>query len=1008
MNLINKKLIQQKYANYEFPTGNKLQEINILIDRWQRALKDSDLENTKEKSIQGKFLQTFFENILGYDDVASGNVEYTLIQHPRIENNVGEPDGSLGFFTKGIKDTRVVIELKDAKTDLDKKQNREVKQTPIDQAYNYASKEDKCKWIIVSNFKEIRLYSKARSQEYYEKFLILDLLNEQEFKKFYFLLTKDNLINRDGESVIDVLANESTQQEQDITNDYYAKYKDVRLGLLNHLIDNNPEIPPEKLLEKTQKLIDRIVFTLFCEDTTELLPYEIVKKTYERALNSFANSDQRVWNEFKGLFKSIDEGNSRVTPPINAYNGGLFKYDEILDNLVILDDFWKEILELADYDYQTDINVNILGHIFEQSISDLEKIKESVLLATEGGDILTTEDGIPLSVGDKSVLKEKKGRRKKDGIFYTPEFITKYIVENTVGRYLEENPDRLSNIKILDPACGSGAFLNQAHSYLQKEYARRFDEKLQEIRDSGKQNLNLYEDFDPASVNKGILLDNLFGVDLNKESVEITKLALWLKTARKTEPLQNLDKNIKCGNSLIDDPDVVGEKAFAWNAEYKEVLQDGGFDVIIANPPYVNIANIENDKERKYLQDNYSTVQNKSDLYSIFTEKAVQLLKDDGLLGFIFSNSWMGTQSFEKFRKYLLENLEILQLVKLPEKVFSDATVKTVILIAKKRKVNNAEIELVENVNFLFQRMRNSISYSSINEHPAKTFSFERIIKLNGESVLGNEVKFSLGIKTSNDKKFILEYKKDAETYPMVRGRNIQRYVYSYDNEYIWYKPELMKEKVGSGPRHLDYFKVDSKVLIQDVAQKIISCVDRDKILTNDTVTIIYDTGKFSSETIVALLNSKVINNWFKGTYPSGLHIKINQLETIPIPNSLIHYNDQLTQLVKEIEEKIRKYDEDKIKFLQFLEDSYAFKFTENEKKDFTNLGWNILMEKYPKTISSLSIDKREELHIWFKKNVKEIVLQSNEISRVQKTIDNILYDVYNISIIDRDYLDSL
>lgn len=242
MNLINKRLLIQKIQDFEFPVGDKQTNIKKLIDGWQKALKDSDLDKTKEKSVQGKFLQTFFEEILGYTDITTGQGEWTLIQHPRIENDSLEPDGSLGWFTKEEKQTRAVIELKDAQTPLDKKQtSRAGKYTPIEQAYLYSTKYDGCNWIIVSNFKEIRLFNKQKTQEYYEKFDVLALNNDLEFKKFYYLLCKDNFISKDKESVIDVLAKDTTEAEQDITKKFYAEFKQIRLKLFDHLVNNNSE-----------------------------------------------------------------------------------------------------------------------------------------------------------------------------------------------------------------------------------------------------------------------------------------------------------------------------------------------------------------------------------------------------------------------------------------------------------------------------------------------------------------------------------------------------------------------------------------------------------------------------------------------------------------------------------------------------------------------------------------------------------------------------------------------
>jgi hypothetical protein len=601
MNLINPKVLEQRLVNFDFPTGEKANRITKNIIGWQTALKDRDLTKTKEKSVQGLFLQKFFGEILGYSLPTEGEGAWNLIQHPTSEVDAQEPDGALGFFTKEDKVTKAVIELKDAKTSLDKRQSgREKGYTPIEQAYLYATKFDRCNWIIVSNFRDIRLYNKSRTQDYVERFDILELHKEAEFKRFYYLLCRENLIARIKPSVIDDLANDTANASEDITHKFYGEYKNARMALFLHLIEHNPTVSQAILLEKAQKIIDRFIFILFCEDTSSLLPHDTVKDTYNLGMRSHERSDERVWREFKNLFMDIDLGRSDIDPKINKYNGGLFADDKDLNTLSIKDPIWLPLVALNVYDFESELDVNILGHIFEQSISDLETLKTKIPITTKYQDILTTEGGERLlEEQEKFSIFEKKGRRKKEGIFYTPDHITSYMVINTVGRYLDEHPERLETIKILDPACGSGAFLNQAHTHLMNEHKARQEQKL--LADDGKRQLD-FSDINLASINKSILLNNLFGVDLNQESVEITKLSLWLKTARASEPLQNLDKNIKCGNSLIDNP-TLDEKSFSWEREFTEILNDGQFDVVIGNPPYISslvLSRTVGDKIKQY------------------------------------------------------------------------------------------------------------------------------------------------------------------------------------------------------------------------------------------------------------------------------------------------------------------------------------------------------------------------------------------------------------------------
>jgi hypothetical protein len=361
MNLINAKILQQRFANFDFPSGEKAKFIAKNIAGWQAALKDRDLAKTKEKGVQGLFLQKFFGDILGYTTQAEGTAEWNLIQHPTSEVDAQEPDGILGFFSKDQEITGAVIELKDAKTSLDKKQSsREKGYTPIEQGYQYSTKFDKCSWIIISNFREIRLYHKNRTQNYYEKFDVLELHKEEEFKRFYYLLCKQNLISKTHTSIIDDLANNTAAANEDITSKFYNDYKDARHSLFLHLIEHNPNVDQTILLEKAQKIIDRFIFILFCEDTGNLLPRNIVEETYKLGIRSRERSDERVWREFKNLFMDIDIGRSDIDPKINKYNGGLFSSDETLNSLSIKDAVWQPVVALNTYDFESELGVNIL------------------------------------------------------------------------------------------------------------------------------------------------------------------------------------------------------------------------------------------------------------------------------------------------------------------------------------------------------------------------------------------------------------------------------------------------------------------------------------------------------------------------------------------------------------------------------------------------------------------------------------------------------------------------
>jgi type I restriction-modification system DNA methylase subunit len=284
---------------------------------------------------------------------------------------------------------------------------------------------------------------------------------------------------------------------------------------------------------------------------------------------------QPLYNRFKLYFGYLNTGHKGKHYDIFAYNGGLFAPDDLLDNLTITDGvLYQHCRVLAHYDFDTEVDTNILGHIFEHSLNEVDEVAANT-------------EGSSNSNGFKPVEKSI-GKRKKDGIFYTPRYITKYIVESTVGDLckqkkialgldndalikadtkkdcklyqakIEEYRKWLLHLTILDPACGSGAFLNQAFEFLLQEHRLIDTMSAMLFGDSLVMTDNVTE----------ILENNIYGVDINEESVEIARLSLWLRTAKVGRKLNDLSRNIKVGNSLISNPLVAGDLAFDWQKAY--------------------------------------------------------------------------------------------------------------------------------------------------------------------------------------------------------------------------------------------------------------------------------------------------------------------------------------------------------------------------------------------------------------------------------------------------------
>ena len=418
------------------------------------------IKTVKEEKYQDGFLKDIFENCLGYTLDMTDPSNFNLEREKKNETDGKKADGVIYVDKKKVG----VIELKAQDTkNLDKIEA---------QAFNYHASHSNSKYIIISNFDELRFYIDKKTA--YEKFSLFNL-DYEEFKKLHLLISFESIKN----DIPLKLKEKNANFEQNISKELYKDFSVFRTHLFENIIKNNENIDKTTLLRLTQKLCDRIIFILFAEDRGLLTP-NIIKQIRERhSQDIFGNP---MYGYYKIYFDAINQGNEKLGIP--KYNGGLFAKDELLDSLIIEDSFLDmEAQKLSDYNFESEISVNILGHIFEQSLTDLEELQANI---------------------ENTDFDKTKSKRKKDGVFYTPEYITKYIVENTLGKMCLEkreelnlsnitaptNPKKLTkteqqtktnleiykdwlfNLKILDPACGSGAFLNQALEYLIKEIGR--------------------------------------------------------------------------------------------------------------------------------------------------------------------------------------------------------------------------------------------------------------------------------------------------------------------------------------------------------------------------------------------------------------------------------------------------------------------------------------------------------------------------------------------------------
>lgn len=1021
-NLFNQKILAKKAEEEIDLSKHNFSERRKALNKWIKNLENGVLDKSKEEEFQGEFLYDIFTTVLRAVNKSDGKNEWNLERETKTKLDGQKADGVLGFFdADGKKDVRAVIELKGAKVSLDVRQKRVGDtRTPVEQAFNYAPKYGKnCQWVIVSNYKEIRLY-RANDMTEYQVFFLEKLKDDLEFKKFIYILSFYALIGTEKKKAKTIELSEEYQKNQaEIEKKFYNEYKAIRLHIFENMRKNNPAVNENTIIEKVQKLLDRFLFICFCEDKG-LLPNEIFYKTLEKGKN-FGD----VFEVFKMLCNWINLGNSREN--ISHFNGGLFKNDDILESLYVDNEVFEEMKKISEYDFDSELNENVLGHIFEQSISDIEDLKKE----------LNGEE-----------FDKKKGKRKKDGIFYTPKYITKYIVENSIKNWLDDKRKELGedklpelseadfeikysskksderiysknykkhiefwtkyreavkNIKIVDPACGSGAFLITAFEYL-LNYNNYLNDKIFDLTGTK----DLFSD-----TTKEILQNNIFGVDLNKESVEITKLSLWLKTANKNKTLATLENNIKCGNSLIDDIEIAGELAFDWEKEFPQVFKNGGFDVVVGNPPYgVNF----DDKTKKYLS-KFDNLVPDYEIYIYFISLYKKILKRNGYLSYIFPNTFLSTLFGKKYRENLLKEVSVKEIVDLSnDNTFADANVRTIIFSFK---------NLIEDKKSIFTKMENK------NFKLFETYSKEEILQ-NVENISSlffqnrNEKEIVKKIKENKQIKDFFEISQGLIPYDKYRGHD----EYIIKNR-IWHsniqKNETYKKELKGGdvsqysikwngelwisygewlaaPREKKFF-VNERVLIREITGKrLLSCYTNEEFYnTPSLINIINEKNILKLKYILVLINSTLLGWYHNKTSPKankGLFPKIlvNDVRNLPVKEisfeaqkPFIEKADKMLFLNKNLQELSQK-------FQRLLTRKFELEKLTTKLQDWYLLDFLEFTKELKKAKIKLSLKEEIEWEEIFLEKKEEAEKVKNEIEMTDKEIDRMVYELYGLS----------
>lgn len=615
--------------------------IAALVERFEEQFASYKKAEYNETLTRRDFIDPFFK-ALGWDvDNAEGYAEaYREVIHEdkiKIGKATKAPDysfrlvgGKRLFFVEAKKPSVAVKE--------------EIQPAYQVRRYGWSAK---LPISIITDFEEFAIYDCTKKPKPTDKASVarIKYLTFREYLSEFDFIWNTFSKERVLKGSFDTYVQSGTQKKGTATvdKDFLESLDSWRTYLAASISVNNKELDEDEINFAIQQTLDRVIFLRIAEDRSV--------EPYGNLLNTLKGGD--FYQNLFDLFRAADE----------KYNSGLFdfKKDKISKQLRIDNKTLKTIISelyypICPYEFSV-LSVEILGSAYEQFLGKQIKLDKN----------------------HKAKVEEKPEVRKAGGVYYTPQYVVDYIVKNTVGKLVEgKTPKDVAKLKIVDPACGSGSFLIGAYQFLldwHKDYYTNNGKPGKGKKDSPltpEGNLT-------TELKKQILLNNIYGVDIDVNAVEVTKLSLLLKCMEgetqasinnqlkffNERVLPTLDKNIKSGNSLIDTDFYetqldYGEekkiKPFNWQKEFPEVFKQGGFDAVIGNPPYVMLQNLEIREVFDYALSKFRSAKYKIDTYQLFSEQSVKLMKDRGVLGFITPNTYLKNIHSEPLRKFLLEN----------------------------------------------------------------------------------------------------------------------------------------------------------------------------------------------------------------------------------------------------------------------------------------------------------------------------------------------------------------
>lgn len=846
--------------------------ISALVNKYIDLIKKGRLSEFSEADVGSKFILPLFQ-ALGWD---TGNIDEVKEQRRTL---TGPVDYSMRI--KGA--PKYVVEIKRFTEDLDGKRVIRGKEESYPfQATRYAW-HLKVDWCVLTNFRELRLYY-AHTQRPNDGLVYRLYYNHYAVKDF------ENLILLSKESVaagkLDTL--EKRRTRNDVDREILDNLYECRKRLVESTLKHNPNLSLSDVRECVQKILDRILVIRVAEDRTIIGTDSLWRELESWRMRGLPTPFMR---SLKSLFRDFDE----------IYNSKLFE-PHMCEDLRIDNEALEFMLsDKALYAYNFDlIDSDVLGAIYEDYI------------------------GHVLSQGDEGVeIVSSKAIRKRRGIYYTPTYVVDYIVEEAVGKALSacKTPEQVSKIKILDPACGSGSFLIKAFDSV-KEWYDDYDKRM-------KKEVEWYRIAQVEKVEAKILTQNLFGVDVDPQAAEISSVNLMLKVLRKGEKVPEiLGKNVRIGNSLVSHEDVASlsfkpsrpTKPFDWSS-FDFFRDEDATVIVIGNPPYVGIETIP-DEDKKIYREIYPTFEYRSDVFSLFLERMIRLLRPGDLCAFIIPSRLLNNNSYVRLRRLMLSETAIEQIVQLGTDVFKNVKNETMILILRKWKeplhkenyvrvtINVKDLPNKEYESYSIPQKLFENTYKNMFNIRLKSQIIELFEKMKAVSFpLSDIAVANQGMRTGDNVNLIVTEKKNDKYKPIVRGKDVERYFIGFPDLYVNYDPEVL-----DAPRDERIFNSREKLIVQEIRninlkRRVIAGYDGNQyyaLQTTNVINMVSDTS-YSTKYLLAILNSKLINFYFRILW-IDIHIKSEYLEQIPIPRIDFESegkveHDELVDLVHEMVE---------------------------------------------------------------------------------------------------------